>query len=108
MGIGRCDCQIPDSGLKTRRPNPYLTRMLHCNPILNAAVAGRRSMARPAGRRARNQLLIERHLSNIYRRETLRQHSYVVLAANGVIFSSGPQGGLLAHGAPAGRLNDAS
>ena len=82
--------------------------MLRCNLILNGGLAGRRSIARPVGRRGRNQLLIEKHLSNIYRWETLWQHCYVLLAANGVIFSSGPHGDLLAQGAPAARLSDAS
>jgi 3-dehydroquinate dehydratase len=82
--------------------------MLHCNPSLNAGVAGRRSIARRAGQCAPNQLLIERHLSNIYHRETFRPHSYVLLAANGVIFSSGPHGDLLAQGAPAAQLNNGS
>lgn len=40
--------------------------------------------------------LIEVHLSNIYQRETFRQHSYVSLAARGVICGLGPTGYLLA------------
>jgi Dehydroquinase class II len=107
MGIGRRDWQIPASGLKTRRPSPYLTPMLHCNLPLNSGLAGRRPVARSAGRCMQNQLLIESRLSNIYRRESFRRHSYVSLAANGVIFSSGPHGDLLALGAGAARLYDA-
>ena len=36
--------------------------------------------------------VIEVHLSNIFRRESFRHHSYVSLAARGVIFGLGPQG----------------
>lgn len=39
---------------------------------------------------------IEVHLSNIHRRETFRHHSYVSLAADGVIIGLGRQGYLLA------------
>ncbi len=36
--------------------------------------------------------VIEVHLSNIFRRETYRQHSYVSQAAKGVICGLGPKG----------------
>jgi 3-dehydroquinate dehydratase II len=36
--------------------------------------------------------VIEVHLSNIFRRESVRHHSYVSLAANGVICGLGVQG----------------
>ena len=36
--------------------------------------------------------VIEVHLSNIFRRESFRHHSYVSLAANGVICGLGAQG----------------
>ena len=36
--------------------------------------------------------IIEVHLSNIFRRETYRQHSYVSQAAKGVICGLGPKG----------------
>ena len=36
--------------------------------------------------------VIEVHLSNVFRRERFRRHSYVSLAANGVICGLGPQG----------------
>ena len=48
---------------------------------------------------------IEVHLSNIHRRESFRQHSYVSLAATGVICGLGVQGYLLALLALADRLN---
>jgi 3-dehydroquinate dehydratase II len=51
--------------------------------------------------------LIEVHLSNIYRREMVRQHSYVSLAADGVICGLGPRGYLLALGALAAILEEA-
>ncbi len=91
------------------------------------AAAGRQSIARPARRRARNQLLIEKHLSNIYQRETFRQNSHVflapvflahvfvalvfvapvLLAANGVICGFGPDGALTAVPALAALASDA-
>lgn len=52
--------------------------------------------------------LIEVHLSNIYQRETFRQHSDVSLAATGVICGFGPHGYLMALSALAALLNDAS
>ena len=82
--------------------------MLRRNLTLNAGPADRRPVARTAGRGVQNQLLIESRLSNIYRRESFRRHSYASLAANGVIFSSGPHGDLLALGALAARPYDAS
>jgi 3-dehydroquinate dehydratase II len=36
--------------------------------------------------------IIEVHLSNIFRRESFRHHSYISLAANGVICGLGAQG----------------
>jgi 3-dehydroquinate dehydratase II len=46
-------------------------------------------------------------LSNIYRRETFRQHSYVSLAATGVICGFGPQGYVMALRALAAMWDDA-
>jgi len=40
--------------------------------------------------------IVEVHLSNIHRRETFRHHSYVSLAATGVICGLGSQGYVLA------------
>ena len=40
--------------------------------------------------------LIEVHLSNVFARETFRQHSYISAHANGVIVGLGPQGYVLA------------
>jgi len=52
--------------------------------------------ARRAAGRARKELLIEVDLSNIYQPETFRQHSYVSLAAQGVICGPGPRGQVMA------------
>ena len=48
--------------------------------------------------------IIEVHLSNIHRRETFRHHSYVSLAATGVICGLGAHGYLLALDAIAGLI----
>jgi len=40
--------------------------------------------------------VIEVHLSNIFRRETFRHHSYISAAAKGVICGFGPQGYVMA------------
>ena len=48
--------------------------------------------------------VIEVHLSNIFRRESFRHHSFVSSAAQGVICGLGPQGYLLAVEALAGIL----
>jgi 3-dehydroquinate dehydratase-2 len=48
--------------------------------------------------------VIEVHLSNIFRREPFRHHSYVSLAAKGVICGLGAQGYLLAVDAAAAML----
>ncbi len=47
---------------------------------------------------------VEVHLSNIHRREAFRHHSYVSLAADGVIMGLGLQGYLLALQALAAKL----
>ena len=49
--------------------------------------------------------VIEVHLSNIFRRESFRHHSFVSSAAKGVICGLGPQGYLLAVEAMASILN---
>ena len=50
--------------------------------------------------------VIEVHLSNIFRRESVRHHSYVSLAAGGVICGLGPQGYELALDAVASLIED--
>lgn len=49
--------------------------------------------------------VIEVHLSNIYRRESFRHHSYVSQAATGIICGLGPVGYTLALEALANQLN---
>ena len=51
--------------------------------------------------------VIEVHLSNVFRRESFRHHSYVSPAATGVIVGLGPQGYALALEALAGQLRGA-
>jgi 3-dehydroquinate dehydratase-2 len=52
--------------------------------------------------------VIEVHLSNPYAREDFRRHSYVSLAAKGVICGLGPQGYVLAVEAMSGLLSAAA
>ena len=76
--------------------------------ILNAGAYSHTSVALLDALRALNEPLIEVHLSNIYRRETFRQHSYVSLAAKGVICGFGPRGYAMALRALAAMLHDAA
>jgi 3-dehydroquinate dehydratase II len=64
--------------------------------VLNAGAYSHTSISLLDALRALDEPLIEVHLSNIYRRETFRQHSYVSLAAKGVICGFGPQGYVMA------------
>jgi 3-dehydroquinate dehydratase-2 len=76
--------------------------------ILNAGAYSHTSVALLDALRTLNEPLIEVHLSNIYHREAFRQHSYVSLAAQGVICGFGPQGYALALRALAAMLHDAA
>ena len=76
--------------------------------ILNAGAYSHTSVALLDALRTLSEPLIEVHLSNIYRRETFRQHSYVSLAAKGVICGFGPQGYPMALRALAAMLHDAA
>jgi 3-dehydroquinate dehydratase II len=60
--------------------------------ILNAGALTHTSVAVLDALNAADLPIIEVHLSNIFRRESFRHHSYVSLAANGGIFGLGPQG----------------
>jgi 3-dehydroquinate dehydratase-2 len=60
--------------------------------ILNAGAYSHTSIALLDALQAAELPVIEVHLSNIFRRETYRQHSYVSLAAKGVICGLGPKG----------------
>ena len=60
--------------------------------ILNAGALTHTSVALLDALSAAVLPVIEVHLSNIFRRESFRHHSYVSLAANGVICGLGAQG----------------
>jgi 3-dehydroquinate dehydratase-2 len=60
--------------------------------ILNAGALTHTSVAIFDALSAAGLPVIEVHLSNIFRRESFRHHSYVSLAANGVICGLGPHG----------------
>ena len=76
--------------------------------VLNAGAYSHTSLALLDALRTLSEPLIEVHLSNIYRREAFRQHSYVSLAATGVICGFGPQGYSMALRALAAMLHDAA
>jgi 3-dehydroquinate dehydratase II len=75
--------------------------------ILNAGAYSHTSVALLDAARALIVPLIEVHLSNIYQRESFRQHSYISLAARGIICGFGSRGYLMALGALAAMLDDA-
>jgi len=60
--------------------------------ILNAGALTHTSVALLDALSAADLPVIEVHLSNIFRRESFRHHSYVSLAASGVICGLGAQG----------------
>jgi 3-dehydroquinate dehydratase II len=64
--------------------------------ILNAGALTHTSIAILDALKASELPVIEVHLSNIFRRESFRHHSYVSEAAQGVICGFGAQGYLLA------------
>jgi 3-dehydroquinate dehydratase-2 len=76
--------------------------------ILNAGAYSHTSVALLDALRTLDEPLIEVHLSNIYRREDFRHHSYVSLAATGVICGFGPRGYGMALRALAAMLPDAA
>jgi 3-dehydroquinate dehydratase II len=76
--------------------------------ILNAGAYSHTSVALLDALRTLDEPLIEVHLSNIYQREAFRQHSYISLAAKGVICGFGPQGYPMALRALAAMLHDAA
>jgi 3-dehydroquinate dehydratase II len=75
--------------------------------VLNAGAYSHTSIALLDAARMLDEPLIEVHLSNIYQRETFRQHSYVSLAATGVLCGFGARGYLMALQALAAMLADA-
>src|SRR5215469_16327139 len=72
--------------------------------ILNAGGLSHTSIALMDACRALDIPLLEVHLSNPYRREPFRQHSYISEAATGMICGLGSDGYLLAVDAIAARL----
>lgn len=64
--------------------------------IINAGAYSHTSIAILDALSAYSAPIIEVHLSNIYRRESFRHHSYISKAAHGVICGLGAQGYLLA------------
>ena len=74
--------------------------------VLNAGAYSHTSVSLLDALRTLQEPLIEVHLSNIYQREAFRRHSYVSLAAQGVICGFGPQGYLIALRAFAAMLHD--
>jgi 3-dehydroquinate dehydratase II len=75
--------------------------------ILNAGAYSHTSIALLDAARLLDQPLIEVHLSNIYQRESFRHHSYVSLAASGVLCGFGARGYAMALQAMAAMLADA-
>ena len=63
-----------------------------CGIILNAGAYTHTSVAILDALSASERPVIELHLSNVFRRETFRHHSYVSPAAHGVICGFGPKG----------------
>ena len=74
--------------------------------VLNAGALTHTSLAVLDALSAAGLPVIEVHLSNIFRREPFRHHSYVSLAARGVICGLGPQGYELALEAIASLIED--
>ncbi|MCW5749644.1 MAG: type II 3-dehydroquinate dehydratase [Alphaproteobacteria bacterium] len=72
--------------------------------VINAGALSHTSIAILDALQAADKPVIEVHLSNIYRREAFRHHSYVSAAAKGVICGLGPIGYLLALDAMADLL----
>ena len=64
--------------------------------IINPAAYSHTSVAIMDALLACDMKVVEVHLSNIHRREEFRRHSYVSMAADGVICGFGKQGYLLA------------
>ena len=76
--------------------------------LLNAGALTHTSVAVLDALTAAALPVIEVHLSNIFRRESFRHHSYVSLAASGVICGLGAQGYELALEAIASLIEDES
>ena len=75
--------------------------------VVNAGAYSHTSIALLDALRAFDGPIVEVHLSNIFRREPYRHHSYVSLAATGVICGLGSDGYRLALEGLAARLGNA-
>ncbi|HEX6956498.1 MAG TPA: type II 3-dehydroquinate dehydratase [Ferrovibrio sp.] len=64
--------------------------------VINAGAYTHTSVALLDALSAAEKPVIEVHLSNIFRRENFRHHSYISMAAKGVICGFGPKGYVLA------------
>ena len=74
--------------------------------IINAAGYTHTSIAIMDALLACNIPVIELHISNIYKREDFRKHSYISKASTGIICGFGTNGYLLAINAMSNILND--
>ncbi len=74
--------------------------------VINAGAYSHTSIALLDALRAVGLPTIEVHLSNVYARESFRHHSYISLAAAGVICGFGPHGYVLALDALVKRIGD--
>jgi 3-dehydroquinate dehydratase-2 len=63
-----------------------------CGIVINAGAYTHTSVAILDALSAAERPVIELHLSNVFRRESFRHHSYVTPAAQGVICGFGPKG----------------
>lgn len=79
-----------------------------CGIVLNAGALTHTSIAILDALQAAELPVVEVHLSNIFRRDSFRQHSYVSLAATGVICGLGAKGYELAIEAMAGLVGSPS
>ncbi len=80
-------------------------RSSHQGLIVNAGALSHTSIALMDALLAFDGPIVEVHLSNLYRREAFRHHSYVSKTATGVIAGLGAQGYALALDALAARLS---
>ena len=75
--------------------------------VINAAALSHTSIALLDALKFAELPVVEVHLSNIFKREPFRHHSYISLAADGMICGLGPQGYVLALDALWRLLQDA-